>query len=206
MTWNLGTIRTKIRVITGRLHTAIMSDSEIDDYINNYYTNIMPVQLDSRALEVFYSDVTVAGTGEYALASTVPAIKLPLMIDNVPIPLSYDKEAFFNDFPETETTQGEPIAALLFGRTLYLRPIPDAVYTYKAPITEAPTAFAVDGDVPADQLYGPLIANGAAVEIHLDYGESEEAQLRIAVMDSYVSLVFKKDALSSVERRTIPTF
>lgn len=206
-TWNLGTIRTKVRAITGRRSTNQISDSEVDDYINNYYQNVMPVQINSEALKGFdLTGNTVAGTGEYSLGTGIVSIEKPLLIDNDEIPLWYDKVTFFEKFPESETTQAKPYHGLLYERKLYLRPIPDAVYAYKAPALSLPTAFSADADEPDDQLYGPLIANGAAVEIHLDNGETEEATSKIAVMESYANMVFRKDVMSQTSRRSVPSF
>ena len=57
-----------------------------------------------------------------------------------------------------------PIAALLFGQDLYVRPKPDDIYELKAiSVADRPTAFASDDALPADPKWGPMIALGAAI-------------------------------------------
>jgi len=192
-----------------------MSNATIDEYIDNYYRNVLPLQtyateFDKFASSAGFTGTTTAGVGEYALGSDVFGIKEPVIFDNETISLWHDFDAFINKFPPSDTTQSKPTHAIVFERKLYLRPLPDdndgSDYTFEAPKIDRPTSLTADADEPVDQLYGPLIAYGAAIDIHLDYGETEQASERVSILDSYISLVFKKDVASEIGRSASPNF
>ena len=57
-----------------------------------------------------------------------------------------------------------PIAALLYGQNLYVRPKPNDIYEFKAlTIADRPAAFTGASDAPDDLKWGPAIARGAAL-------------------------------------------
>jgi len=215
ITWTLLKIREKVRKLTGRPATSQITDDEIDEFIDNYYRNVLPLQTHSTEFDKFassagFTGTTVAGTGEYALDADVFGIKAPLIFDNEEIPLSFDLTAFLLDFPPSNTTQTKPTHGLLYERKLYLRPLPDdndgSNYAFEAPKIDRPTSMLLDADEPIDQLYGPLIAYGASIDIHLDDGESEEASEKAGILKSYSLLVFRKDVVAEVGRSAIPRF
>lgn len=85
-----------------------------------------------------------------------------------------------------------PEAILLYGTKLYARPRPNDIYEIKAlTIAEKPSAFADDDAVPADALWGPAIARGAA----LLWLEPRGGQQRIT--DLAVSTKYYFDAIRS---------
>lgn len=215
ITWTLTKIRAKVRLLTGRPTTSQITDAEIDEYIDNYYRNVLPLQTHSTEFDKFasstgFTGTTVAGTGEYALDSDVFGIKAPLILDNEEIPLSFDLQTFLRDFPLSNTTQTKPTHGLLFERKLYLRPLPDdndgSNYVFQAPKIDRPTSLTLDADEPIDQLYGPAIAYGASIDIHFDNGESEEAGEKVGILKSYTALIFRKDVVAEVGRSSVPSF
>lgn len=102
--WTLATIRAKVRKITGRPLTSQISDEDIDDYIDNYYKYVLPLQTESTFFDKFSDDAGFTGTtslnvGEYALPADVISIKKPVIFDGEEIPLSFDLQKFLLDFP-----------------------------------------------------------------------------------------------------------
>ena len=209
-TWSLSTIRSKVRVLTGRPSANQISNADIDNYIDNFYRNVLPPRTQSVELHSYasagFTGSTVAGTGEYALGADVFAIQSPLIFDSEEIPLTYDLTRFFRDYPESVTTQSKPIAGCLFERKLYLRPIADAAYTFRAPKLDRPTSMTLDADEPVDQIYGPAIAYGASIDILMDYGETEEAAEKSLLLTSYLDIIFIKNINSEIGRTANPSF
>ncbi len=213
--WTLAEIRAKVRKITGRPTTTQISDTDIDDYIDNYYLNILPLQTQSTVFDKFssssgFTGTTTAGTGEYALGSDVLGIKKPLIFDGEEIPLWHDLEAFLLKFPPDDTTQTKPTHGLIWGRELYLRPLPDdndgSDYTFEAPKIDRPTTLASDSTQTVDELFGPALAYGASIDIFMDNGETEQAAEKVPILESYISLIFRKDVVADIGRSAIPSF
>ncbi len=214
-TWDLAAIRAKVRLLTGRPTTTQLSDANLDNYIDNYYRNVLPLQTHSTEFDKFsssggFTGTTVAGTGEYALGADVFGIKKPLIFDNEEIPLWYDLEAFLLKFPPSDTTQTKPTHGLIYERKLYLRPLPDdndgSNYAFEAPKIDRPTSLTATTDEPVDQMYGPAISYGAAIDIHMDAGEVEQAAEKLPIFEGYISLIFRKDVVAEIGRSAIPSF
>lgn len=214
-TWDLTAIRAKVRKLTGRPTTVQLSNVDLDNYIDNYYRNVLPLQTNSDEFTKFassagFTGTTVAGTGEYALGSDVFGVGNPIIFDGEPIPLSYDLNAFMNKFPPSDTTQSKPTHALVYERKLYFRPLPDdndgSNYAFEAPKIDKPTSLVNTTDEPIDQMFGPAIAYGASVDILLDDGEDEQAASKASILKSYIILIFRKDIASEIGRSAIPNF
>lgn len=213
--WTLETIRNKVRKITGRPLTAQISDGDIDDYIDNYYQYVLPLQTESTFFDKFSGGAGFTGTtslsvGEYALSANVIGIKKPFVLDSEEIPLSFDLQKFLLDFPPDDDTPGKPTHALLWERKVYLRPLPDDNngdnWDFEAPILDMPSGLVDDGDQPVDGLYGPTLAYGASIDIFKDNGEAEQAAEILPILEGYVSLIFRKDVIAEIGRTAFPNF
>lgn len=214
-TWTLAEIRAKVRKITGRPTTTQISDTDIDDYIDNYYLNILPLQTHSTAFDAFdgsggFTGTTTAGVGEYAFGSDVLGIREPIIFDDEVIALNTDFNNFIRKWPPSNTTQSKPIEAAIFERKLWLRPLPDdndgSNYTFEAPKLDRPTTLSGDSSQTVDELFGPAIAYGASIDIFMDNGETEQAKDTASILESYVSLIFRKDISSEIGRTATPNF
>ena len=178
MEWTLSTIRDKVRVVTGRLNTNQMADDTIDNYINNYYQYVLPVDIGLEELETWFYMTTVSGQGSYPLDSNMQTIKPPITIDGSEINVYTDAQYFFSLYPrdsEDSSTYGEPFSMLLYDREVYLRPIPDDAYELKGSVPKRPDPLTEDTDTPTDHLWGYLIVYGASIQLLIDYGETETA-------------------------------
>ncbi|GAF99214.1 unnamed protein product, partial [marine sediment metagenome] len=147
---------------------------------NDFYVNRLPEELKLPDREGFYSFDTGDGVGTYALPQYIIDIR-DFTIDDgdddavEPLTFWHDKSAFFAEYPEDvgAATQ-QPTDILLFGETLYPRPIPDDTYTITAQVTQRPvTEFTLDADLPLQSSWGELIAYGGAIEILADDSDDE---------------------------------
>jgi len=69
-TWTLADVRQKVRRVTGRLTPGELSNSDLDDYINRYYTLTFPAELKLERKHTYYEFLTVANTAWYDLPNT----------------------------------------------------------------------------------------------------------------------------------------
>lgn len=122
------------------------SDQELYYYI---YQALCDLAVQTEFLEkVDSSTVTVAGTRTYDFLSDCSAIKRLELIDSGGISLKLEKITFREDDALTlenvaSTTSGKPQFYEVWNQVIYLRPIPDSVYTLKQyyyGIPQVPTA------------------------------------------------------------------
>lgn len=209
MSWMLSDIRTKVRALTGRATSDQMTDTVLDSYINNYYKYTLPDELDPQELLHWYTLATVSGQGAYGVDPTMLSLKPPVTIDGVDIDYYADEGLFFDLFPrdnEGSDTYDEPTAILLFDSVIYLRPIPDAVYTLRVKSKNRPDTLTNDTDEPKDSKWGPLIAYGASIDIHMDSGEIDEANEKLPYYRALMSSTNRKNLYNWMDLRTIPRF
>lgn len=213
--WTLSEIRSKVRKVTGRPSASQISDTDINDYIDNYYRQVAPIQTQSDVFNKYsdgegFTGTTVAGTGEYALTSDVLGIGKPFVLNGIVIPLSFDLEEFLLIFPPDIVEQSKPTNALLWERKIYLRPLPDdndgANYDFEAPILKIPSSLADDSSQPVDELLGPLLAYGASIDIFMDNGQESQAGKIQPMLSNYATLLNRKDITAYVGRSSYPSF
>lgn len=215
ITWTLAAIRSKVREITGRPATSQISDAAIDNYIDDYYRNVLPLHVIPAGFEAYSSSsgligTTVAGQGEYPLGTDLFSIQEPFIFDNEPIPLTHDLKSFLSAYPPSDTTQSKPEAACLFERKVYLRPLPNdnggANYAFSAPKLDRPTSMVADGDMPTDQIFGMAIALGASVALFIDKGEGDQAAEKATALQDRIKIIFRQGVNSMIGRSAIPSF
>ena len=107
-------IRTKVRRLTGRPSTNQITDSQIDDYVNAFYTYDVPETLRLFSLASTFEFMTEANVAEYDLRTlnvtisgqTLAAvdwfinISPPVYIAGYQSFWSQDREQFFRQYPE----------------------------------------------------------------------------------------------------------
>lgn len=205
MTWDLAEIRSKVRKLTGRPDTGQISDIELDSFINHYYQNVLPIELDPEELEDWYLLNTVIDDEDYTVEENYLTLSAPFTIAGWPINFYLDKSLFFEKFPETQTyTANQPTDVLFYNRTLLFRPKPDAVYQFKAATILRPDPLVETSDAPLNQLWGPVIAYGAAIEIK---GENaEDVDSLTGFYDIYLTTARRPKLLKLQGQRAIPRF
>lgn len=217
MQWTLEKIRAEVRKLTGRRSANSLSDADLDEKVNHFLTLILPYELDLHEFDGFESFVTVAGTETYTLASDVlriePGVKaveadgtehdVDLYLDPVTFKADYP-DATNDEAAEREVTTG----LLLLNQTIYLRPVPDAVYTirYSAKL-HAPAELTLTTSTPTDNAWGWFICHGAAIQIHKGAGEHDEAEALSAMYETLKSAIARKQLLRYPDtHRAAPRF
>ena len=109
LTGTLSELRDEFRGLVGRSSTGEISDSAVDDQINDYYQNFFPEEV---GVADFRTDLTQellpTDDGEYTLAQTVVSVDQPVTINAERISLLTEKELFFDLWPEDEHTITAP--------------------------------------------------------------------------------------------------
>ena len=105
ITWKLSEIRDKVRTLTGKPSTSQVSDSDINDKINEFYQNKFPFDVESEKLEGYYT-VTMSPTdsGEYSIPATVLLLSQPVWIDGQEIEFTRDRQWFYQNYPKNTSS------------------------------------------------------------------------------------------------------
>jgi hypothetical protein len=99
MGWTLADIRNKVRNITGSPSTDQISDSDLNDYINNYYVFTMPFELKEQITNQFLSFKTTPGVNVYAFLGGYFTDQPGAYADGFPLIFYQDPDIFYQDWP-----------------------------------------------------------------------------------------------------------
>ena len=209
MDWTLAKIKSKVRALTGRPTTNQLTEAELLDYINNYYQYTLPDELDPNELIDWFELTTISGQGSYTVDAEMISLKPPVTIDGVVIDYYTDEGLFFELYPRNDEgadTYDEPLGLLVYDRVIYLRPIPDAGYALRVQSKNRPDPLVDDTDLPDDSKWGPLIAYGVAIDIHMDGSEQDEASEKIPIYKELLSSCVRKNLYNWIGVRAVPRF
>ncbi|HUU16287.1 MAG TPA: hypothetical protein VMW72_03990 [Sedimentisphaerales bacterium] len=199
LTWKLSEIRAEVRVLASIPDTTQMSNDDVDNQVNDFYQNIFPGDVFVQELESWYTfDTADDDDCEKALPASVFTIKKPMTLKDSDDAISklkfyLDQARFFGIHPDDANDEDDerstPRDALLYNRTVYLRPKADEVFTFKAASTIKPTALNA-ATAPLDVRWGPAIAQGTAVLIkqsQRDFDAAKELGVVYAAMINYIN-------------------
>ena len=208
MAYTFARMQNDFRKITGKRTVAQMSAADVKAALNDFYRVRLPEIISPPEFKGWYSVNTVASTETYELPATIIAVSAPLYLDDEQIDFYTDKEAFFDEYAMDDTDEDEPTGVLLFDRTLYVRKIPDDVYTLKMRmVSSTPTELSADGDLPDNELWGRAIVYGAAIELKSDEGDTDGVQALASLYKVYVGLIHNNTvAQIPIGTRNVPTF
>ncbi len=107
---------------------------------------------EAMAIENTYTTPTVASQQEYAFPTNALAIKRIIYNGKKLEQISFREDDVMTGNNAATTSTGTPTAYMLFDRIIYLRPIPDAVYTLKLFTFDEPQTVSASSsfDVPTD--------------------------------------------------------
>ncbi len=205
--WTLSTIKAKVRNLTGRPSTSQISETELLNFINNYYQLVFPVEAQPQELVGWFTQNTVADTETVAVDQIYLVLFKPFMVagDVNGVTFFTDPASFYHKWPLSQSfTHTRPCDILLQLPNLVLRPIPDAVYEIRAWSVKRPDAFVNASDEPLNQEWGLVIAYGAAIDIKQDNGEDISG-----LVDMYNYLLLKvneKKLIQMTQQRSKPRF
>jgi len=207
MDWTLEKIRAKVRKETGRPDEGAITTSELDDYINQYYQNVFPLEALPPELEDWFTQNTADGTDSYAVDEKNLAFKEPFTIAGWPIKYFLNVKAFYRKFPETQTySKAQSTDVLFFSQNLIFRPPPDAIYQFKARTILRPDALTQASHKPLNQSWGPVIVYASAIDIKNDNGEFEETEPLIGLYNYYLTIAIRQNLVNLGTQRSIPRF
>ena len=207
MDWTLEKIRAKVRKLSGRPDEEALSTSDLDNYINHYYQNVFPIEAVPPELKNWFTENTTDGTESYAVDEKNLAFKEPFTIAGYPINYYLNPKLFYEKFPETQSyTKAQPTDVLFFKKTLLFRPPPDGVYQFKAQVILRPDPLILISDKPLNQLWGPVIAHAAAIEVKQDNGEFEEIEALFNLYQYYLALVTRQNLIDLQTQGSIPRY
>lgn len=207
MDWTLEKIRGKVRELSGRPDEGAITTSKLDDYINHYYQNVFPLEALPPELREWFTKNTSKDLDTYPVDEKNLAFREPFTIAGWPIKFYLNVKDFYEKFPETQTyTKDQPTDVLFYNQTLIFRPPPNAAYQFKAGVILRPDALIQMTDRPPNQLWGPVIAYGTAIEIKQDNGEFEENDPLVSVYDFYLTLAKRQNLVNLGTQRSIPRF
>lgn len=98
--WTLADIREKVRNVTGSPSTDQISDSALNDYINNYYVFTMPFELKEQITNQFLEFKTTPGTDVYSFPGGYFTDQPGAYADGFPMVFYQDPDIFFQDWPQ----------------------------------------------------------------------------------------------------------
>jgi hypothetical protein len=131
-TWTLADIRQKTRQVSGRLSTAELTNSQLDQYINRYYRFTFPAEVKLERIHTYYNLLTSANQATYTFDNdNYTNVEPPAVIDYLNM-LYYQEPARFyanNPYQVTRLTPwtGDGVTAN-FSTTVQAFPIlPDTI-------------------------------------------------------------------------------
>ena len=100
MAWTLSSLREEVRQITGFVSTSQISDSDINLFINRFYQNTLPSELNLPALTDFWEFNTSKNVDVYANLSSNYSLDNPATINGFEALIYTDAATFYSDFPQ----------------------------------------------------------------------------------------------------------
>lgn len=101
ITWTLAEIRAAFRKYTGRTTTSQISDSDVNDLVNDYYVNHFPSDAKVDEFDTFYTQaLSATDDGVYSIPQSVARFDDPVTINGAQICFYRDRELFFSDYPD----------------------------------------------------------------------------------------------------------
>lgn len=203
---NLADMRSTFRTMVGGLADGD-TDASINDRLNGAYQFTIPMDVPGELVESEWSLVASGGVGEYSYPATVAQTiqASPLLNDTYKLGYHTRPEQFWQTYQRTGGNLGRPEAALFYGRTLYLRPVPDTLYQVRVFTRAFPAALGSSGLDNRDHALAAVYA--AAREYALDFSDDETAQKAdIRYKDKRDLLITLSLTARSHERRRMRTF
>lgn len=167
---NRTALRTRIRALTNINSTALLSDTQINEVLNEVHLEICgsfqwPFAVDSTSVSV------VAGDATYTLPADTKDVLLVSRSGNVYEPRQLQAISVFDADVLPETTSNWPRYYTVEGLTLTLFPTPAANETLTVRYQANVEALDSDGDVPPfDEEFHPVYAYATAARLLAERG------------------------------------
>ena len=107
-TWTLADIRQKVRQVTGRLSPAELTNTQLDNYINQYYQYTFPAEVKLERQHTFYEFLTTVNQATYTFDNTnFTNVEPPATMDELSM-LYYQDPGRFNQENPYQVTKLTP--------------------------------------------------------------------------------------------------
>src|SRR5208283_4707173 len=105
----------------------------------------------------------------------------------------------------TGYTRGQPIDVLILPGSILIRPLPDGIYTINATANyTVPASLDLISVNPDDDTWGPVIAYGAAMSLHMSKGEKSLAADLAPEYQDFKRVMNRKAIRFMESQRAIP--
>lgn len=99
-TWTLADIRNKVRQVTGRYGQNELTNTQLDDYINKYYTLTFPAEVKLEQKHTYFEFQTIANQAYYDQPETTfTNFEPPATVNNLQLLWYQDPVYFFENNP-----------------------------------------------------------------------------------------------------------
>src|SRR5690606_2118767 len=98
--WTLLSLRREVRQITGFVSSSQIEDSEIDEFINRFYQNTLPSELNLPSLSSFWEFNTQKNVDSYSNLASNYTLDNPATINGEPASIYNNAAFFYNDYPQ----------------------------------------------------------------------------------------------------------
>lgn len=142
-----------------------MYNATADDFYSEaeLYTHQQAAQnilaRECNAIENTYTTPTVASQQEYSWPTNAIAIKRITYNGQKLTKISFREDDFLTGFNQATTSTGRPIAYAIFDRTIYLRPVPDVVYSLKLFTFDKPGEVTASSTLDVPEIFHLGMAN-----------------------------------------------
>ncbi|MBE3139364.1 MAG: hypothetical protein IMZ53_02150 [Thermoplasmata archaeon] len=94
-------IRSKVRELIKQPDTTQISDSDINDKINDFYRNKFSLDIESKLTKDVYTiSLSSTDSGKYLIPESVLKINEPMKLNGADVILTQDREDFYESFPK----------------------------------------------------------------------------------------------------------
>jgi len=216
LTWTIEEIEAEVRELAHMPGTSGFSQAAMWARINDFYQNWFPYDVDVQELKSFWTqDTATDDDGSYALPATILTIEQPMTVKDsddyvTKVGFYVNKSTFFELYPEDahdeEDERSTPAAALLYSRTVYLRPKADEVFTFKAASRIKPDALTA-GEAPLNVMWAPAIAQGTSVLIKNRISDVDAALEKDKVYQAMITKINRRDLIQMTRgKRAMPRY
>lgn len=99
-TWNLAQIRQKVRQVSGRLSSSELTNTQLDNYINQYYQYTFPAEVKLERQHTYYEFLTTVNQPTYTFDNTTfTNVEPPPTMNNLSLIYYQDPARFENENP-----------------------------------------------------------------------------------------------------------
>ena len=199
-------IRDHVRIALG-ISSSTLVDTQIDEYINLIYRDVLPQVLQPPELRNEFYVTLIAGTGDYRVDADMLSILGPSYIGTDPIFVTTDAEWFWKRARDRESeSSSKPHLALLFANEVKFYPIPDDNYNFYTVALARPDKLENDTDTIFNESWFMAVVYHTAARITYNWGDYEAYQAHTREGMGAVSLARREQLARRTGQRAMPSF